>query len=252
MRKRVMIAFACTFVAALLVAFTLTPTLAYLSDRQTGGAAGQATTVTVSAPTLAWAEVEPGQEMSVGTDNSLRLWAPGDVNTLRWDIDNLGSASIDLRYTLQIYWNEGPGMTSLTNESAGSALWAEAPFIYLYPSTMADADILTDLSSGSPSAFIAIGSSGVQYKNASGATRFGYSYTFAGATLDGVGKNAVTGDATTPGATSDRQEFKLALAPDAPAGFMSRTLVCALQVEGKQHRNTTDSDWHLVQTQAIQ
>ena len=252
MKKRIALAFASLLAAALLLSQLITPTLSYQTDRKTVAAGARAGTVVVSTPDLTWLSTDTSSEATVVAGDHLTIWNPGDINAAHWEIDNLGNKSIDLRYTIRLYWNEGPGMTQFQNESAGSLLWDEAPFIYLYPATMADEDIRVDMVSTTPSQFIAIGTSDVQYTNASSAVRYGYSYTFKGATLDGVGDNAETGDATVPGATSDVEGFKVAFAPDAPAGFMNRTLVLALYVEGKQHRNTTDSDWHLVETQEIQ
>ncbi|MCL2332566.1 MAG: hypothetical protein FWC54_03650 [Actinomycetia bacterium] len=252
MKKPTSLVLLCVFEVALLCGLMLMPTLAYQTDAQQIETTTQAGTVVVSAPVLTWLPADPALDEPQISGSQLTAWAPGDINALRWKIDNLGSKSIDLRYTLRLYWNEGPGMTQLDDESAGSPLWAEDPYIYLYPATMSDADIHADLNSAKPSRFIALGTADVQYTNAAGALRFGYSYRFTGATLDGAGQAAETGDATTPGATSDSGEFKIAFAPGAPAGFMNRKLAVALYVEGKQHRNTTDSDWRLAGIQEIQ
>ena len=226
------------------------PTLAYLTDAQKKSANAQAGAVKVSAPNLTFLPVDPLKTEPVINGSHLTVWDPGDINTIQWEIDNLGNKSVDLRYTVNIYWNEGPGMAVTDNEPAGSPLWAEAPYVYLYPATMSDAEITADMNSGNPNRFIAMDGSDAAYTNTAGAARYGSLYLFTGNTIDGVGQNAETGDATIPDATGDIQEFKLALSPNTPAGYMNRTLNFSLSVEGKQHRNTTDSDWSLIETQA--
>jgi len=252
MRKRIGIAALLVLATVLMLGLTLRPTLAYMTDNDQTRRGARAGTIAIEDPGLRWLASEAASSETTISGSSMTVWNPGAINTLQWGIASAGNKSIDLRYTIRLYWNEGPGLTQSQDESADSPLWAEQPFIYLYPSTMADEDITLDLNSGNPSAYLAIGTSDVKYTNASGSVRYGYSYTYKGATLDGVGDNAETGDATIPGATSDLESFKVAFAPDAPAGFMGRTLVVALYVEGKQHRNTTDSDWSLVSIQAIQ
>ena len=226
------------------------PTLAYLTDSQLKSAAAQAGTVQLGAPNLSFAQVDPDTGEPIVFGDPPTAWEPGDIHMILWDINNLGNKSVDLRYTVRIYWDEGSGMAATDNETQGSPLWAESPYLYLYPATMSDGDIRADMDSGAPDQFIDIGGSDVKYANASGSTRYGYSYAFAGATLDGAGQNAETGDADVSGATSDTVAFKLALSSNAPAGFMDRKLVFDLTVEAKQHRNTNDGNWSLIETQA--
>jgi len=233
-----------------LFACLYTPVLALLTDRQRASAAGQAGTLQLSEANLRFVTADP----SASDGNQMTLWQPGDVNTLQWEIDNQGTKSVDLRYTVNIYWNEGSGMTPRDDEPASSALWAEAPYVLLYPATMSDAEVTADLETGAPTQYLALGDSDALLSNDAGAVRYGYSYTFDGATLDGVGSSAdaEVGDATTPGATSDAQELKFAMTLTTPVGFMDRDLVFELVVEGKQHRNTNGSDWHVIETQIIQ
>ena len=228
------------------------PTLAYQTDQRQETTQAQAGSVQVSVRDLGFLPGDPAREEPTGAGERLTLWGPGDINTIHWETRNLGNKSVDLRYVVSVYWDEGPGLEAGSDEPTSSALWTEAPYVYLYPATMSDAAITADLNSASPAQFIALGSSDVALVNAAGARRFGYSYTFDAGVLDGAGADAETGDATISGATSEVREFKIALAPDAPAGFMDRLLAFALRVEAKQHRNTTVSDWSLVATQTVQ
>jgi len=214
------------------------PALAYLTDAQRVSADAQAGTVRISAPDFSFATADSPAGEPVASGNRLTVWNPGDIVAVRWEVSNLGNKSVNLRYTARIYWDEGPGMTAADDETPGSPLWAESPYLLLYPASMADADIMNDLQSGQPGLFIDIGNSNAECSNASGSTRYGYEYAFVGATLDGVGENAETGDADRAGATSDEVEFKLALSPRTPAGYMGKTLAFDITVEAKQHRNT--------------
>ena len=250
MKKFIWLTVAFLASSTLLVAALLQPSLAFFTDRQQAVFTANAGTLQVSVSELAFLPVGSSVSEPVVSGNKITAWAPGDINTIQWSVDNLGNKSVDLRYTIRLYWDKGLGLATSSNEPAESALWAESPYIYLYPATMSDADITKDLNSSSPSKFIDMGSSDAEYVNGSGAVRYGYLYTFADVTLDGTGDNAETGDATVSGAKSDTQKFKIALAPNAPAGFMNRNLVFELLVDGKQHRNTTDSDWSLIGTQA--
>jgi len=251
MKKKILLVIVIISSSIYLIGGLLYTSLAYLTDRQQFSLVAPTGTVEVSAPDLVFLVSDSSASEPVVSSDTILAWSPGDINTIQWTVENLGNKSVDLRYIMNIYWNDGFDLAGTDNEPTDSALWSEAPYIYLYPASMTDAEITADLSSGSPAQFIDIGTSNVQFTNAAGAIRYGYTYTFGGVTLDGVGHNAETGDAPA-GASSDVQQFKIALSPETPAGFMNRSLTLQLFVEGKQHRNTSDSDWSLIGTQVIQ
>ena len=228
-------------VSVILLCYIFSSTLAYMTDNQQVTMSAQAGTVQINGPNIQFLPSDSNVGEPVISGNKITVWDPGDINIIQWQVDNLGNKSVDLRYQINLYWNEGPGMLPTDNEPTDSPLWEEKPYVYLYPATLTDEEIRADMESATPSKYIAIGNSDVEYHNSDGATRYGYSFMLNGVTLDGVGENAETGDATIPGGTSDLVQYKIALSLNTPAGYMGRTLQFDLQVEAQQHRNTASN-----------
>ena len=178
--------------------------------------------------------------------DSIEKWNPGDVNLLNFTVQNLGSKSIDTRNTIMIFWDVDPDM-------------AEQGIVYLYPASMSDANIRTDMAkAGGPTQNINIGLDNKSITNDSNQPRAGFIWTKIGDSLDGTGTTAETGDAfevdyVTPDetvTTLDKVSYKIAFSPDTPTTYMSKNLVVKVMTEAKQHRNT-GNDWSLVATETL-
>ena len=230
----------------------VSPAYAYYTDVAAASASGTAGTVQITGPDLQFLAPDPGGAEPVVSGGNVTVWDPGDVSTIQWEVDNAGNKSADLRYIINLYWDAGPGMTTSDNETASDPMWEENGYVYLYPATMSDAAIQADLATGSPSQYVTMDAVDTEMDNASGATRYGSTLTVDGPTLDGIGNDAETGDATSSGQTSDLVQYKVALSPNTPAGYMDKTLSFNLTVYAKQHRNTSDGDWSAVESATAQ
>lgn len=181
------------------------------------------------------------------SSNSLTNWAPGDVNTISWVVENTGTKSIATRNTLYIYWDDDMNEFSEKDD-----------VVYLYPQNMSNKDIQEEMFDKNVSSKIDIGQP--HEFNINGKTHTGWSYMVTGDILDGVGDSAETGDAFETNYDSlindtsdiyDSISYKLALSNYANVHTMNKPLKIAVVTEAMQARNTADSSWETVAVKEI-
>lgn len=179
-------------------------------------------------------------------DVNLSNWNPGDISTIKWEVENIQNKSIDTRNTIYLYW-EGADITRNP--------------VYLYTDQTTNISIFNDIKNGNPSANIALGQ--VKTFTINGQQYQGYTFTIGGDTLDGVGNSAETGDskevdyASTmddSSTTKDTLAFKLALSPTCSYESMKKNFKVVVVTEAKQYRNTQDGangGWSVVGTAEV-
>jgi hypothetical protein len=250
MRKKIIIGLVSTLIILTLL---IGSTVALFSDAANANLSGKAGTVSVDQKDLE-IQKEYGGEFGSVTDSPLiKNWNPGDTNVLRWKVENKGTKSVDTRNTVVIYWDEPTPNNSVQSEDIKE--WGT---MYLYPTKHSNGSAYTNaqvkddiLNNNADDAVIKVDTTLISTPDG---FRWGYVYTFVGDTLNGVGTNAETGDATEgayPGYNDssnveDHLEFQLAFHPHTPITYMGYNFVIRVITEAKQHRNTNSSDWETV------
>ena len=179
---------------------------------------------------------------------SFMTWNPGDVNTISWKVENIGTKSIATRNKLYIYWDDEMNKYSEADN-----------VVYLYPQNMSNNDIEAEMLAKKPDSKINIGEP--KQFTINGKTHKGWEYIVPGDILDGVGKDAETGDAfetdyksniNDMSATYDSIAYKLALSNFANVHTMDKNLKVVVVTEVMQARNTSDAVWEAVQVQEVE
>ena len=168
--------------------------------------------------------------------NSLR-WFPGDVATIEWSIENLGSKSAITRNILYLAWDSDVDLH-------------EKNVIYLYPANMSDVDIRNDIKNNSAALQIPMGDDtsniSIDSKN-----RLGFVFPFLGDILDGVGSNAEVGyqmerNTTAPfflsddGSTfKDVIRFKVAFSYNASMDYQDAVIHIGVRTDAIQAKHNT-------------
>ncbi len=119
-----------SFTATLVVLCIIQLTLAFFSD-----IIGTPPIVIASASLKIEATSLQGKDDSGTWSTTVNNWSPGDINEIRFTINNIGYDDVALHNTLEMAWND-------TNLNPG--------VLVLYPANMSDADIITDLNSPTP------------------------------------------------------------------------------------------------------
>ena len=178
---------------------------------------------------------------------SFMTWNPGDINTISWKVENVGTKSIATRNKLYIYWDDEMNKYSEADD-----------VVYLYPQNMSNNDIEAELLAKDPASKIDIGSP--KQFTVDGKSHKGWEYICPGDILDGVGTDAETGDAfeadyasniNDMSATYDSIAYKLALSNYANVHTMDKNLKVVVVTEVMQARNTSDEVWETVSVKEI-
>ena len=191
--------------------------------------------------------VEIESTITTTFDRDMTNWNPGDISTVKWDVENVQNKSIDTRNTVYLYWEDADMMD-------------KSP-VYMYPDSTANIDIYNDMKSGVLQKCIDLG--GLKTFSINGQQHTGYMWTVNGDTLDGVGDSAETGDAKEVNYSStlddaskimDTVSFKLALSPYASYESQKKNFKIVVVTEAKQYRNTKDASeggWDVVGTAEV-
>ena len=178
---------------------------------------------------------------------SFMTWNPGDINTISWKVENVGTKSIATRNKLYIYWDDEMNKYSEADN-----------IVYLYPQNMTNNDIEAEMLAKDPASKIDIGAP--KQFTIDGKSHKGWEYICPGDILDGVGADAETGDAfeadyesniNDMSATYDSISYKLALSNYANVHTMDKNLKVVVVTEVMQARNTSDAVWETVSVKEV-
>lgn len=193
--------------------------------------------------------------LGTGYSSTIQNWNPGDVNKIKWNIENKGNKSVDTRHIIYLFWDVD---VAEDIHEIGS--------MYLYPTVKTDGnawtetDVATDIAAGAANA---LGKVEVQYDvvNTGGTgtkTRIGYRYIFNSDVLAGVGAvgaedgandstEVVGGGSKNDGDKyKDFLEFFIAFDPSVNSTMQDQPFEAQIVTQVKQHRNTNDTDWKTV------
>jgi len=185
--------------------------------------------------------VNPDDEIMGAT--SLVNWNPGDVNSIKWVISNAGNKSVITRNSLNIVWDTEIDLPETTS-------------VFIYPATMTDAEIKTDISNGATGK-VNVGTDDKTITTSNG-IRTGYSFQFLGNILDGVGVGAEFEEGRNAGTTITSQvvRYKIAFASSAGNEFQAKPLYIGFRIDAIQYRNSEvitvgDSKWSSVEVAPV-
>lgn len=187
------------------------------------------------------------QDKSGNFVKELPNWDPGDVNMIKWNVKNVGTAAIYTRNRLRIYWNED--------------IEDSKQVIFLYPANMSKSEIIEDYKKGESSKYAIkanIGDITLEDKT----IKKGIEYSFLGDALDGS-EMVVNGteinynspdfeaktDETSP--TEDNVAFNILLSPDTTFLYGGKTLTIEVVTEAMQHTDDGKAEWKIVDRQAL-
>lgn len=181
-------------------------------------------------------------------------WNPGDVLTVKWNVNNTGTKSVVTRNIVSIYWEEND-MNRYANQK---------DIVYLYPENKNATDIYYNQFGVFPEgyrkscmdecSYKRLGSMAPVYVNGKKYDA-GYSLVIYGDALDGVGYGAEIGDSAEQDYnshyddednSSDVVSFKMCLSSRANIHTMNKKLVIRVETQALQYRNTSDEDWDAI------
>lgn len=187
------------------------------------------------------------QDQSGNFVKELPNWDPGDVNMIKWNVKNIGTAAIYTRNKLRIYWNE--------------EIEDSKQVIFLYPANMSKSEIIEDCKKGESSKYaiqVDVGDVTLDDKT----VKKGIEYSFFGDALNGsemvingteINYNSpdfeVRTDETSP--TEDNIAFNILLSPDTTFLYGGKTLTIEVITEAMQHTDDGKSEWKIVDKQTL-
>lgn len=181
-------------------------------------------------------------------------WNPGDVLTVRWNVNNTGTKSVVTRNIVSIYWEQND-----INQFAN-----HKDIVYLYPENCDSTDIYYDQFGIFPEGYKTSCMQGCSYRSLGSMAPVyvngkkydaGYSLVIYGDALDGVGYGAEIGDSVEQDYNSHYDEkdnsmdvvsFKMCLSSRANIHTMNKKLVIRVETQALQYRNTSNEDWDTV------
>lgn len=183
------------------------------------------------------------------------LLEPADIDTISWTTENIGTAGVLTRHTLEIYWEDDVDADA-------------ADLLYLYPANMSKEAIWTDfenVDAGSESDYL-IETEKVS-KVVATKTKYGIKYQFVGDALNGsdnvevsnevnynttaeavIDSNNTTDDESK---TKDEIAFRLLFSPKASYLFQGKSVSIKVTTEAMQYTEDGSANWTVVETQTI-
>lgn len=180
---------------------------------------------------------------------------PADIDTISWTTENIGTAGVLTRHTLEIYWDEDVG-------EEGSSL------LYMYPANISKEAILADFTrvyAGEESQYL-LKTEAVS-KTIGNKTKYGIKYQFVGDALNGtdgvevsnevnynsdaeavIDSNITTDDTNK---TKDEIAFRLLLSPKTSYLFQGKTVSVKVTTEAMQYTEDGSQNWTVVDTQTL-
>lgn len=187
------------------------------------------------------------QDQSGNFVKELSNWDPGDVNMIKWDVKNIGTAAIYTRNRLRIYWNEDVADSEQV--------------IFLYPANMSKSEIIEDYKKGESSKYAIkanVGDITLEDKT----IKKGIEYSFFGDPLDGsemvvngteINYNSPDFESKTDEtiSTEDNIAFNILLSPDITFLYGGKTLTMEVVTEAMQHTDDGKAEWKIVDKQVL-
>jgi len=182
---------------------------------------------------------------------TLNNWNPGDVNRLRWRVENKGSKSVDTRNIVWLYWDVETDIHEYYVNTTPGTMYLYPAFSAVDGTELSDAAIRANILAGANGALCKVDTTVLDLGG--GVTRVGYRYEFDGDVLSGVGLGAENdaadhSESGLPMANdsenaADVLELKIAFDPRTNITMMDVPFKVQVITQAKQHRNSTDNDW---------
>lgn len=173
---------------------------------------------------------------------------PGDINTLNFTGENVGTATALTRYTVEVYWKDVADVAEITNSNP-SSLFA------LYPATMSNENIIADFYSenttqtGTSNEGTNSGNTRITTetftKEVDGKTVYGIKYKFLGDTLDGSVGPVVSNK------TSQDFGFKILLSNKLSYLYQNKDIGIEITSEALQYTEQGSSNWNVTDNQGF-
>lgn len=153
---------------------------------------------------------------------------PGQIGTISWTSENVGSTTALTRHTMSIYLDVDQDLIE------GNAL-------YLYPADMSDDEILADFEGKKEKVLETTSIT----KDVESKTIYGIQYKFPGDTLKGTDPSDVTDK------TSEDISFKLLLIPNLSYLCQDKDITIDVVTEAVQYGEDADANWQAVDNENI-
>ncbi len=182
-------------------------------------------------------------------EDTITQWSPGDASILTWDTVNTGTAAVNTRHIIQVYWDE----TDIDDDAKN--------LLELYPANMTNAEVLTDYNNTKTKAKQVdrnkIDVDGVQ--------KTGISFMFYGDILDGTDKTGFatevnyndeqygesTFTAKETNNLSDKIAFRVLLSPNTSYLYQEKHLSIRVITEAMQYSQDGVGEWVVQSTKVI-
>lgn len=183
-------------------------------------------------------------------NTSTRVIMPGEIDTLSWTSENVGTITAKTRHVVDIYWKDVEDINAITEIAAQDLL-------ILYPSNVTDAEIIADFASnGNKRISTEVTEQGVEpswtleeiptvvQKTVNNRTVYGLRYKFLSATLDG------SDSPNDPKVSSEDHSIKVYLRPDASYLYQTKEIGVDVVVEGLQD-NGDGQEWTITDAEGL-